>query len=1592
MPARGRAVSKARPRIVCSTIGSREWPRGWQEHGLGFRTPQRSIMHRITSPMRQSVRLVKAVRSLLRVPIIVLLAMWALAGATFSQTLEDVIWQNHVNTTATYATPGSGSSLAKTSGAAGWNADAASVNRLRGDGFVQFKFDSTLKRIAVSLSLENGNRTYSAFDYSIIANVNTSLALLSGGLVIREGATNAAVFPTGSFVAGDVFKIERIGVTVRYWKNSTLLHTSAVRSVGSLLVDNTFYDASGASLSGCRLQDSGEEDVVWDETDWDETTRATPIYSASGVIPDQGSKLMHSTTANVWEGGESSKCIPGDGYVKFRFGVTAKNMALGLWGAHTYQINATGTSTNYQILEDGNSIPGTAGTFAVTDIFMVKRTGGVVTYYKNDVLLYTSNVSLSGPVEVEAALVTASGYVTGCRYAGVANAEQVVWNTGSNVLPDYYDGPGCSELVKTAGALAWDAGATSVKSIARGGYLKFQFGQTNSPVAIGFSDVDGGVAFSSIKLGLLASSNGTVQVTESGTIVGAPISYTTTDVFMVQRSGDQIIYRKNGTVFQQHALTGAQASLATAPLLVDTAFFQMSGRVSKCEYSGVPDDIVWRDLDLTAVTYTPVDSLITTSVIGSGSRLNKTSATNGYNADAVSQHALSGDGFLEFRPEQINKQITVGFAVDDNGTIGDFPYSFKLTNAGQYLVMESGLAKTSATNYAVDDQFRIERVNQTIRYYRNGTLVWTSTTLVTSLPTTLLFVDTSFYTTGTASSIRGVQLFTAASDSDEDGLPDKWEYQYFGSLIATVQGGGVGFEEDFDHDGLTNVQEFEQGSDPTDYYSGVPADLRKVSGDQQSTLPGVFAPQPLVISVYDDVPPNATLLPDAPVTFTVISGGGKLSLTPTGSGTDTVTTRTNVTTGQAGVYYKQPSTNGTTSVVRASAGVGTSTAVPEDFSIYTSGLRLRLEAGFGCISDGSGKLTTWEDQSGNGQHATQTNSLLRPVLVNGQVNGKSVVRFSATNTYLNLASTTFSGFTQGEVFVVLKAANDNPGVNRGLWTVTGNSLSLPSYYPSADGTIQDNFMNGSSEPTGGSGIGDPAQPLDQYHLYNVASQNGRWRAWLNYLLQVDITECGFQTAFNYLGIYNGSCFDGDIAELLIYDHVLTEAERSSVSQYLGAKYALAAAPQAAPTNLSAKSLSGTQMLLAWSDIAGTVWRQYVIERRLTGSADYTEIGRVDNTTSFIDTGGTAGARYDYRVKVATWGGESGYAMASGRVGVQGVDLPMLGMRSWLRADAGMPQISGARIRSWFDMTELRKHAAQKARSPQPSSVANAINGRPAVHFNGSSFLDLRNTTFDGMSEGEVFVVLRATNDNPGVDRGLWTMTDNISATPTFYPSATGTISDSTMAHSGNYNLENPLQPLDQFHCYNVASKSGSWRAWINGVLQRESRANGFALSPLVGKIGVYSTSYFDGDIAELIIYDHVLTASERVGVTNYLARKYGESGIGIAIDPDGDGLTVAEEAALGSDPNNSDTNGDGIDDGATYFAGFNPASDDQDGDGLTFAQELALGTDWLNWDTDGDGVNDGADALPLDPSSSAPTPGDLTGPVITLTNPPLGQL
>lgn len=89
-----------------------------------------------------------------------------------------------------------------------------------------------------------------------------------------------------------------------------------------------------------------------------------------------------------------------------------------------------------------------------------------------------------------------------------------------------------------------------------------------------------------------------------------------------------------------------------------------------------------------------------------------------------------------------------------------------------------------------------------------------------------------------------MQLSGAAADIDSDGLPDDWEQQRFGGLEQEPDG-------DYDGDGLTNLEEYQQETDPVDP-EGPLLPGRYLDFNLAQSVPGQDFPATGPVTVLDD--------------------------------------------------------------------------------------------------------------------------------------------------------------------------------------------------------------------------------------------------------------------------------------------------------------------------------------------------------------------------------------------------------------------------------------------------------------------------------------------------------------------------------------------------------------------------------------------------------------------------------------------------------------------------------------------------------------------------------------------------------------------
>ena len=522
-------------------------------------------------------------------------------------------------------------------------------------------------------------------------------------------------------------------------------------------------------------------------------------------------------------------------------------------------------------------------------------------------------------------------------------------------------------------------------------------------------------------------------------------------------------------------------------------------------------------------------------------------------------------------------------------------------------------------------------------------------------------------------------------------------------------------------------------------------------------------------------------------------------------------------------------------------------------------------------------IGTWLDQSASHNDASQSIPSNQPTIVPGAMNGQPVVRFDGTSSYLNLPFL-MNGANAGDLFVVLRGSTT---ANRCL--VSGFGSNSLTYYPaSSPGQLSDSFGSTGSAHLFGAGSAD----LTQAHLYNVSTAANYWAASLdgNLLASTLTNTVDFSNGTGALiGAYRDpgffynpdSNFRGDIAEVIAYDHVLSQAERTAVGRYLNQRYAFVAAVPSVPTNLSAVAISTTQVSLSWQAAAGT---GAVIERQ-SGTGSFVTVGTTSAGSSYIDSTVVAGTSYTYRVSATNLSGTSAPSSTAAVTTPAGggTSMPLTGMRLWLKADT-IPNAGG--LSNWADQSGSHNDATQITATNQPVVVPGAMNGQPVVRFDGAtSYLNL-NFLMNGASAGDIFVIVRGSTTT---NRCLISSFGLSSVT--FFPAAgPGRIQDNFGSTSSGYLFGAGSADLTQPHLYNVSAGTNSWTASLDGAVLYSNNTNtvnfaGALTPPVIGAYRDPSVFYnpddnFQGDIAEIIAYDRILSAGERQAVGLYLNQRY----------------------------------------------------------------------------------------------------------------------
>ena len=424
------------------------------------------------------------------------------------------------------------------------------------------------------------------------------------------------------------------------------------------------------------------------------------------------------------------------------------------------------------------------------------------------------------------------------------------------------------------------------------------------------------------------------------------------------------------------------------------------------------------------------------------------------------------------------------------------------------------------------------------------------------------------------------------------------------------------------------------------------------------------------------------------------------------------------------------------------------------------------------ITESSDAVSQWDDKSGQAANATQGTGSDQPTTNADAINSKNVIDFDGTDHFMNLDSdvTLAADFS---VFIVL---NTDATVNTRMAigdNVSGTKIGIVNPNKLFVRVVDACSSDATQTFASGNSIlyitRDTSNKVDQ--AFNGASLNR---------LFSNAAQSG-TTTYGRIGLdQSGFHWDGDIAEVIIYNRALTSTERSDIERYLATKWGISIS---APDNIG-------------------------------------------------------------------------------------------GLQLWLDAnDRSTITESGDKVSQWDDKSGNGNDVTQGTGAFQPATQSDAQNGKNVLTFDGTNHF--MNSVFDSsldLRNDFTIIYVAKTDDIAAARRAL--ATDGY---------ATGVASSARTQYTAlgvqDYSSANDYWNTS-LHIINTMTMDSSNDAIFyknNAVFSSPTGANPANATTTGIFIGSREngTQKWDGEIAEILIFNKVLNASERLEVNTYLSNKWG---------------------------------------------------------------------------------------------------------------------
>jgi len=596
----------------------------------------------------------------------------------------------------------------------------------------------------------------------------------------------------------------------------------------------------------------------------------------------------------------------------------------------------------------------------------------------------------------------------------------------------------------------------------------------------------------------------------------------------------------------------------------------------------------------------------------------------------------------------------------------------------------------------------------------------------------------------------------------------------------------------------------------------------------------------------------------------------------------------------------------------------------------TNGLALWLRADAGVTTNAAGAVVSWTDQSGSGNNAgplSGSSGSDMPLLVTKSVFGtlpQPVVQFDGSTSVLEIPNSPSMqpGMSNWTVIFVAKRLPGSGGdfpviIGSRPWTAAADLGWAVSFYI-GNGVLGSQLSDGSMGHDVSSKLSASPLSADVFQIWQVEEsrddstttyyKNG---ALDNSLPCMQPSASVNQTVPVYLGrdtAGGGRRAAMDLKEVLVYNRVLTEAERQSITNYLGYAPMMSHVPPTVsliqPTNNTVLSAPA----------------EFILTAQASSSSSNGSIQKVDFCLNNGVVATAFSTPYTVRISMpqAAVGNFTLTAVATDELGYTSTSAPVAitisgsqppasltvtdGLALWLRSDAGVTTNASGAVVSWTDQSGNGNNAGPLSGgtgSDMPLLVQNAVNGHPALRFDGvSSVLEIPNSSSlqPGVNDWTVIFVGKRLPASAGdypqiIGSRPWTAAADLGWAVCFFNGSDGwttpgvigsQLSDGSMGHDVGWALSTSLLAKDAFQIWQVEENrtASTTTFYKNGELDRSvnsyqpTASVNQAVPVYIGRDTASGGRRANMDLADVMIYNRTLSEQERADATAYLTGRY----------------------------------------------------------------------------------------------------------------------